>query len=225
MRKILLILLAMIAARMARRALKRGTGQYAEIMAALWRLTGLILAAGTAGTAKARNTEDRLNALVPRIPVPQPAPGTSASGVASGSNSSYSTSNSSYSTSNGSYSMGGGTQVTSNTQGSDNDGGANSTTSGASAGTPHTHSMTHFHTSAADLQNVFNALQGSYSNTIPAYNALQGSYSNTIPALNALQGSHSALVPVVNALVNDHAQLITDHNNLKAALVSSGLLH
>ena len=224
MRKLILVLVLMLAARMAKRTLAREAGPYAEIMAALWRVTGLLLAAGTANTAKTRGLEDRLNLLVPRIPVPQTAPGTSASGTGSSSDGSYSTSNSSYSTSNGSYSMGGGTYVTSNPGG--NDGGTNSVTSGQIGGaSAHYHSMTHYHVSSADLQSIFNALQGSYSNTVPAVNALQGSYSNTVPAVNALQSSHAGLVAVTNSLVSDHARLITDHNNLKQAIINSGLLH
>ena len=225
MRKLILTLLAVLAARMAKRALARGAGQYAEIMAALWSLMVLILAAGTANTAKTRNVEDRLNALVPRIPVPQTAPGTSAGGASTGGNSSYSTSNGSYSTSNGSYSMSS-TGISYNPQGSGNDGGNNSVTSGQIGGaSAHYHSMTHTHSSSSDLQNLFNALQGSYSNTVPALNALQASHSNLVPAVNALQGSYSTTVSQLNNLASDHAQLIADHNNLKQAIINSGLLH
>jgi len=226
MRKLIMIALAMLAVRMAARALRRGSsGDYARVSAALWAIAGQMALAGTANTAKTRNIEDRLNLLVPRIPVPQTAPSTGANGgQSSGGNSSYSTSNSSYSTSNGSYSMGGGTAVTSNPGG--NDGGSNSNTSGQIGGAAaHYHSMTHYHVSSADLQNIFNALQGSYSNTIPALNALQGSYSNTIPALNQLQSSYSATISQLNSLAADHNQVVADHNNLKQAIINSGLLH
>lgn len=204
MRKLFLVLLAMLAVRMAARAVRRGAGDYARVSAALWAVAGQMALAGTANTAKARNIEDRLNILVPRIPVPQAEPGTTAGGVAGGSNTSYSGSNTS-------YSMGGGTQISYDPAGSSNDGGVSSQTSGQIGGaSAHYHSMTHHHTSSGDLQNVVNSTQGSFSNLVPAFNALQGSHSN--------------LVPVVNNLVSDHAQLITDHNNLKAALKASGVL-
>jgi hypothetical protein len=225
MRKLILFVLALLAVRMAARALRRGGGDYARVSAALWAIAGQLALAGTANTAKTRALEDRLNLLVPRIPVPQAQPGTGAGGgQSSGGNSSYSTSNGSYSTSNGSYSMGS-VVIGYNPQGSGNDGGNSSTTSGASAGTAHTHSMTHYHTSSSDLQSLFNALQGSYSNTVPAVNALQSSYSSTIPAVNALQASYSTTITGLNGLMADHNQLVADHNALKQAIVNSGLLH
>jgi hypothetical protein len=225
-RKLTLILLAMLAARMAKRALARGAGQYAEIMAALWQVTGLLLTASTGNTPKTRNIEDRLNALVPRIPVPQSAPGTSAGGTSGGSNSSYGASNSSYTTSNSSYGMGGGTSVTYVNTGVGNGGVGGATTSGQVGGAAaHYHTMAHAHTSSGDLEAVFNALRDSHSNLVPAFNTLRDSHSNLVPAVNALQASHSNLVPVVNNLVSDHGQLITDHNNLKTALMNSGVLH
>ena len=212
MRKLILFVLALLAVRMAARALRRSGGDYARVSAALWAIAGQLALAGTANTAKTRALEDRLNLLVPRIPVPQAQPGTGAGGgQSSGGNSSYSTSNGSYSTSNGSYSMGS-TGISYNPQGSGNDGGNSSVTSGQIGGaSAHYHSMTHMHSSSSDLQDLFNALQGSYSSTVPAVNALQGSYSTTITGLNALMA--------------DHNQLVADHNNLKATLVSSGILH
>ncbi len=222
MRKIVLLALAMLAARMARRALARGGGDYAAVISALWELASLILAAGTANTAKTRNIEDRLNLLVPRIPVPQAAPVTGANGgQSSGGNSSYSASNSSYSTSNSSYSTSNSSYNFSN---------------GIPGGGTFTVDGTNW---LVAMQDALNELQGSYSNTVPAVNALQGSYSNTVPALNALQASHSNLVPAVNALQGsysttiaqlnnmaaDHNSLVSDHNNLKQAIINSGLLH
>jgi hypothetical protein len=204
MRKLFLTGLALLAAYMARRALRRGAGDYAEIMSALWTLTSMIAATGTVNTSKAYNIEQRVNALVPRIPVPQPAPATGAGGTAAGSNSSYSTTNSSYSM--------GVINATANSGSSNQGGGPGSNTSGQIGGAAaHVHDMTHYHTSSADLEGVFNTLQGSYS--------------NTIPALNALQASHSSLVPVVNNLVTDHGKLLTDHNNLKTALINANILH
>jgi len=149
-RKLIMTAVALLAVRMAARALKRGAGDYAAITAALWAIAGQLALAGTANTAKTRAVEDRLNALVPRIPVPQTAPGTTASETSG--------------------------QI-----------------GGASA---HYHSMTHYHTSSGDLQNVFNATQGSYSSTVPA----------------------------LNDVISDHVQLLADHNNLKAALIASGVL-
>jgi hypothetical protein len=204
MRKLFLILLALLAARMAKRALARGAGQYAEIMAALWSLTSMIAATGTVNTSKAYNIEQRVNALVPRIPVPQPSPATGAAGAPGGSNSSYSTSN-------GSYSMGV-INCTANSGSSNQGGGPGSNTSGQIGGaSAHYHDMTHYHTTASDLESTFNALQGTMSTLVPAF--------------NTLQGSHSSLVPVVNALAADHSQLVTDHNNLKTALVNANVLH
>jgi len=204
-RSMIVAVLTLAAARMARRALRRGAGQYAEIMAALWGITGLLLTAATANTAKARNTEDRLNALVPRIPVPQPAPATTAGGSGTGSDSSSAASNSA-------YAMGGGTQISYDPAGSGNNGGQNSQTSGQiGSSSPHTHSMTHYHSSSGDLQNVVN------SNQI-TLNAL-------VPAHNALRGSHVNLIGTVNGLVSDHSQLIADHNNLKQAIINAGVLN
>ena len=227
MRKLILIALALLAVRMAARALRRGgAGDYASVSAALWALAGQLALAGTANTAKTRALEDRLNLLVPRIPVPQSQPGTGAGGgQASGGNSSYSTSNSSYSTTNGSYSMGV-VNATANSGSSNQGGGPGSNTSGQIGGAAaHYHDMTHYHTSSADLEGVFNALQASYSNTVPALNQLQASHSALVPTVNTLQASYSTTITNLNNLMSDHNQLVTDHNALKAAVVATGLLH
>jgi hypothetical protein len=180
----MMLMLAAAAAWLARRALRRAA-PYAEVMSALWAACGLLLLAGTANTAKTRAVEDRLNALVPRIPVPQAAPATGAAGgQASGGNSSYSTSNGSYSTSNGSYSVAGQNTIPGAP------GGANAAWYSAVNAT------------VGALFGAFNAIQSSYSNTIPAINALQGSYSTTISSLNSLVADH-------NALVTDHKNLKT----------------
>ena len=195
----MMLMLAAAAAWLARRALRRAA-PYAEVMSALWAACGLLLLAGTANTAKTRAVEDRLNALVPRIPVPQAAPATGAAGgQASGGNSSYSTSN-------GSYSVAGQNTIPGAP------GGANAAWYSAVNAT------------VGALFGAFNAIQSSYSNTIPAINALQGSYSNTIPAINALQGSYSTTISSLNSLVADHNALVTDHKNLKTTLTSSGIL-
>ena len=165
----MMLMLAAAAAWLARRALRRAA-PYAEVMSALWAACGLLLLAGTANTAKTRAVEDRLNALVPRIPVPQAAPATGAAGgQASGGNSSYSTSN-------GSYSVAGQNTIPGAP------GGANAAWYSAVNAT------------VGALFGAFNAIQSSYSNTIPAINALQGSYSTTISSLNSLVADHNALV-------------------------------
>jgi len=173
-RGLIVILLAMLAARMARRALKHGAGQYAEIMAALFQVTGMLLAASAANTAKARNVEDRLNALVPRVPFPQAAPGTSAGGTAAGTNSSYD--------------MGGGLGITYNSGSGNQGGGPGSSTSGQIGGaSAHYHDMTHFHTNSTDLQSAFNALRDSHSALVPAFNNLVNDHAQLITDHNSLK--------------------------------------
>src|ERR1035437_10059799 len=202
----MMLMLAAAAAWLARRALRRAA-PCAEVMSALWAACGLLLLAGTANTAKTRAVEDRLNALVPRIPVPQAAPATGAAGgQASGGNSSYSTSNGSYSTSNGSYSVAGQYTIP-------------GAPGGANAAWYYAVNAT-----VGALFGAFNAIQSSYSSTTPAINALQSSYSSTIPAINALQGSYSTTISSLNSLVADHNALVTDHKNLKTTLTSSGIL-
>jgi hypothetical protein len=153
---LILTLLAALAARMARRTLRRGTGDYAAIMAALWELAGLIAMA--AGTAKSRATESRLNALVPRIPVPQFQPGTTASGVGPM----------------------GSTNVAYNPQNSVNEGGNNSSTSGqVGSASPHTHSMTHMHSSSSDLEAVVSNLASDHSQLVADHNNLKAALAGT----------------------------------------------
>ena len=204
MRGLIAVLLALLAARMARRALRSGAGQYAEIMAALWQTAGL-LAAATANTAKTRSIESRLNILVPRIPVPQNAPATGAGGAGGGSDTSSGAGNSS-------YDMGGGTVISYNPGSSGNNGGnSGSTTSNQIGGaSPHVHDMTHFHTSSGDLQNMVNATRDSHS-------AL-------VVTVNQLRNSHGNLVGTVNNLAADHSQLINDHKNLIGALKNTNVL-
>src|ERR1035437_8077116 len=209
----MMLMLAAAAAWLARRALRRAA-PCAEVMSALWAACGLLLLAGTANTAKTRAVEDRLNALVPRIPVPQAAPATGAAGgQASGGNSSYSTSNGSYSTSNGSYSTSNGIYSV-----------AGQNTIPGAPGGANAAWYSAVNATVGALFGAFNAIQSSYSSTIPAINALQGSYSSTIPAINALQGSYSTTISSLNSLVADHNALVTDHKNLKTTLTSSGIL-
>lgn len=63
MRKLLLLGLALLAAYMGGRALRRN----AEVVQLLWALVGMTALTGTAGTAKSRSTEDRLSALIPKV--------------------------------------------------------------------------------------------------------------------------------------------------------------
>lgn len=200
MRKIFLIALAFLAARMAGRALRRE----AEVISLLWTLVQSIAVAGTANTAKTRSVEERVSAVViPRLPIQQFSPGPA------GDSSSNAT-NTSYTTSNGSFSMGGGTLVTSDS-GSGNNGGSSSLTSGQIGGaSAHVHSMTHYHVSNVDLQNIFNALQGTMS--------------NVVPMVNQLRSSHSDLVGTVNQLRSSHTNLISSHNTLISKLGSANIL-
>jgi hypothetical protein len=154
---LLAALLVMAVAWMARRTLKRETGNYAAIMTGLAELAGLI-AASNAGTAKSRATESRLNALVPRIPVPQFQPGTTASGVGPM----------------------GSTNVAYNPQNSVNEGGNNSSTSGqVGSASPHTHSMTHMHSSSSDLEAVVSNLASDHSQLVADHNNLKAALAGT----------------------------------------------
>jgi hypothetical protein len=64
MKKLLLLLLAILAARMAARALRRET----EVVSLLWTLVGMTAMAGNlANTPKTRSVEDRLNSLVATV--------------------------------------------------------------------------------------------------------------------------------------------------------------
>jgi hypothetical protein len=63
MKRLILIVLALLAVRMAGRAVK----QNAEVMAGLWLLLGMTATLNGAGTAKSRSTEQRLNDLIPAV--------------------------------------------------------------------------------------------------------------------------------------------------------------
>jgi hypothetical protein len=221
------------------RALRRAPGLAAVAAAeAAWHLLGPAWAFGLLAAAimwwlpaaimppavKAYAVEDRLNALVPQIPSPKAAPAGHSDTTSSPGNSSYGASNSSYGASNGSWSMGGGSQVT-YAQDVGNNGGANSATSGQIGGaSAHYHSMTHYHTNSTDLQNTFNALQGTMSSLVPAVNTLRDSHSNLVPAVNALRDSHSALVTSVQGLQASHANLSDRHNALIDTIKTTRLL-
>lgn len=175
--RILIVLLAVVTARMAARAVLRSRP---EDGIRLWLLLyQAVSPAITKNTPKTGVVEARLAALIPKVPNPQPAPAAH--------------SDSTSGTNNQSYSMGGGTNVTSNTQGSGNDGGSSSQTSGQIGGaSAHVHSMTHFHVSHVDLQNAFNALQGTMSTVVPTVNTLQSSHA-------ALSTAHNNLLTTLRA--------------------------
>ena len=93
--------------------------------------------------------------------------------------------------------MGGGTNITYNSGSGNQGGGPGSETSGQIGGaSAHYHDMTHFHTSSTGMDNIFNALQGSYSGTIAN----------------------------LNSLMTDHNNLVADVASLKTALKASGVL-
>jgi hypothetical protein len=148
-RNLFLLILALLAVRMAGRAAKH----QAALSGVLWVLIGQAAMAGNAGTAKSRATEARLNTLMPRIPVPQLTPATTAGGAAG---------------------MSGGFLVTYNDPGSPPNGGeAGANTYGASAGTAHTHGFEHFHTSTTALQTLFSNLATDHGQLITDHNNLK----------------------------------------------------
>jgi hypothetical protein len=128
-------------------------------------LIATIAATSTANTPKTRALEARVAALVPRIPSPQPTPGTTASGGITNAG-------------NTSYGIAGQNTI------STAPGGANATW-------------------YQEVQATVNAVFG-------AFNAIQASYSNSVPQLNNVS--------------SDHNQLVADHNALKTALKSAGIL-
>jgi hypothetical protein len=157
-RKAIMILLALTAIRILPRTLRR-EARALELIALLFTMT----ADAAANTSKTVNTADRTGKLETRA-------GNLEQGV-QGLQSQQGTFGG-FSGSNTSYGMGGGTQVTSDT-GSGNNGGVSSQTSGQIGGAAaHYHSMTHYHVSNVDLQNIFNALQGSFSDVVARLNTM-----------------------------------------------------
>jgi hypothetical protein len=63
MKKLILLFIALLAVRMAGRALRRQS----EVTQLLWVLIGMTATASTTGTAKSRSTEARLNGLIPVV--------------------------------------------------------------------------------------------------------------------------------------------------------------
>lgn len=161
LRNLALALIALAAVWLAGRALRRQD----EVTKLLWVLIATIATASTANTPKTRALEDRVAALVPRIPSPQPTPGTTASGgIANAGNTSYGIAG----------------QNTISTA----PGGANAT--------------------------WYQEVQATVNVVFGAFNAIQASYSNSVPQLNNVS--------------SDHNQLVADHNALKTALKSAGIL-
>ena len=162
MRKLILLALALLAARMARRALARGAGDYTAIMAALWSLIHMTAMAGTANTAKTRATEARLNAVVARTPTPQATPGTTAAGgQSSGGNSSYGIAGQNTSTPDGN--------------------------TGSTWATGERGYINDLVSSVDILFAAFNALQGSYSGTIANLNSLMTDHNNLVADVASLK--------------------------------------
>jgi hypothetical protein len=142
------------------------------------------------GTAKSRNTEARLNAVMPRIPNPQPNPG-------GATNSSYGFSNGVGHAGNSAYKV----STSWNSVASPGDNGG--VTSGQIGGAPgHYHNMSHGHyygNAAAD----FNTFVDSTTNAINEHNNnMDWIAGPLIQALNVLQGDHSALMAAHNDIVN-----------------------
>jgi hypothetical protein len=204
--------------------------------ALLWWLPAAIMPPMVTAADKAYAVEDRLNALVPKIPSPKAAPAAHSDNTSSPGDGSYSASNSS-------YGMGGGTVLSYNPGGSGNNGGAsgsptsNGTTGGGytggasnggvtsgqiggasqhyhdmshAHGDNHAHDMTHYHTSSGTLQDVVNSTQGSHT-------AL-------VSAVNSLKNSHSALVSDMQGLKSSHSDLSAKHNTLLTTLKNTKLL-
>lgn len=168
--------------------------------AALW------MAAPPGNTAKTRNTEDRLNQAMPRIPWPQNYDGPT-------TNNSYPPGNSSYMSGNSSYPTGAGVS------GADNgwSGAASGYNTSSWAGTPsHNHTIDHSHT-IGHSHNL-----GSFQSD---FNVLRNSYSDTVSAFNTHIADHGNLVVAVQNLRNDHSNLLDTHNQLMSRLYYSNILH
>lgn len=143
MRKAVMILLALAAIRLLPRTLRR-EARALELFTVLFQMAAM----ATANTSKAYSTEKRVGTVEGKVGTMQSQRGTFAG----------------FSGSNSSFPMAGGTVIGYNPQGSGNNGGDSSQTSGQIGGaSAHYHSMTHYHTSSTDLQNVFNALQSSFA--------------------------------------------------------------
>jgi hypothetical protein len=169
-RKLCLIALAFIAARMAAKAMRRE----AEVISLLWTLVQMTAATGMAGTAKSRSTEDRLNNAMPRIPWPQSNPGgagNSSYGINSGTNGIGGADNGSNTSNTGAG----------NTGGSDNGGVTSGQIGGASQ---HYHDMSHSHPGGAHQHSM--AHGHAYGNLATDFNTLRNSYSDLVSSHNTL---------------------------------------
>jgi hypothetical protein len=212
-RKLFLIALAFLAARMARKALRRE----AEVVSLLWTLIQVTLAAG-ANTAKARSTESRLSTLVPRIPFPQATPGGAANNSYGPTNNSYGPANNSYTVSNNSYDLNSGTD---NIGAADNNGVTSGQIGGAAA---HYHDMHHGHV-YGNLASDFNALRDTVSSLIPAFNTHINDHGALVNTISALRTDHSNLLTTVSTLRTDHSNLLSGHNSLVGQLQNTKILH
>lgn len=170
LRKLFLIALAYLAARMALKATRRE----AEIVSLLWTLVQMIAATGMAGTAKSRATEDRLNAAMPRIPWPQSRPSDA--------------NNNSYGINSDTDGIGGADNggSTSNTGAgyvgaADNGGNTSGQIGGASQ---HYHSMAHGHPGGAHQHAM--AHGHVYGNLATDFNVLRNSHSDLLVSHNNL---------------------------------------
>jgi len=157
---------------------------------ALW------MAAPTGNTAKTRNTEDRLNTAMPRIPWPQPYDGPAVNNSFGPGNTSYTSGNYSYPISSSADSIGG----------PDN---GNSSWPLGGAPTAHYHSIAHGHY---------------YGNLANDFNNLRNSYSDTVKAFNDHIGDHGNLVVAIATLRADHTNLLNMHNGLMFRLNATNLL-
>ena len=180
-RRLCLIVLALLAARMAAKAVRRE----AEVISLLWTLIQMTASAGSSGTAKARSTEDRLNAAMPRIPWPQPTQSDATNnsfGLSSGTDGIGNQDNGGSTSNNGTGSVGG----------SDNGGVTSGQIGGASQhyhdmshshpGGSHQHSMVHGHV-YGNLASDFNVLRNSHSDLLVSHNAIV----HKLAAANILQ--------------------------------------
>jgi hypothetical protein len=234
-RKLALILLALVAARMARRALRRE----AEVVSLLWTLIQVTAGSATmppssANTAKARSTEDRLSALIPRVPVPQASPGPATNNSYGATNNSYGPSNSSYTSGNNSYDDGDSNQgnIMGDQYGAGIPGGGTFTADGTAwlqglqnQFNNHVSDTAGTVTRTNNLINGHNALRDSYSSTVSAFNAHIGDHGALVNTVSALRTDHSNLITAFNALRSDHSNLITQHNGLVTTLQNTNLLH
>lgn len=161
------------------------------------------------GTAKSRNTEDRLNQAMPRIPWPQPYDGPAG-------NSSYPPGNNSYTSGNYSYPINYGDDRIGQADQSSVTGPTIYDVSGWYAGTgAHNHTIDHAH----DMPHGH-----IYGSLATDFNNLRNAYSDTVSAFNNHIGDYGALVTAVQVLRADHSNLLNNHNGLMFRLNAANIL-